>query len=114
MPEMTALTGALFGAGIGKDVAVVTDGRFGGGTQGMAVGHVSPEAATGGPIAAVRDGDIISIDVEAGVLDLEVDAAEIERRLAEVPARAPRYATGVLAKYARLAGSAATGARSVA
>jgi dihydroxy-acid dehydratase len=114
MPEMTALTGALFGAGIGKEVAVVTDGRFGGGTQGMAVGHVSPEAAAGGPLAAVRDGDMIRVDVEAGVLDVEVDAAEIERRLAELPARAPRYASGVLAKYARLAGSAATGARSVA
>lgn len=114
MPEMTALTGALFGAGIGKEVAVVTDGRFGGGTQGMAIGHVSPEAAAGGPLAAVRDGDMIRVDVEAGVLDVEVDAAEIERRLAELPARAPRYASGVLAKYARLAGSAATGARSVA
>jgi dihydroxy-acid dehydratase len=114
MPEMTALTGALFGAGIGKQVAVVTDGRFGGGTQGMAVGHVSPEAAAGGPIAAVCDGDVISIDVEAGVIELEVDQGEIERRLAELPARAPRYASGVLAKYARLAGSAATGARSVA
>jgi dihydroxy-acid dehydratase len=114
MPEMTALTGALFGAGIGREVAVVTDGRFGGGTQGMAIGHVSPEAAAGGPIAAVRDGDMIRIDVEDGVIELEVDAAEIERRLAELPARAPRYASGVLAKYARLAGSAATGARSVA
>jgi dihydroxy-acid dehydratase len=114
MPEMTALTGALFGAGIGREVAVVTDGRFGGGTQGMAIGHVSPEAAVGGPIAAVRDGDMIRIDVEDGVIELDVDAAEIERRLAELPARAPRYASGVLAKYARLAGSAATGARSVA
>jgi dihydroxy-acid dehydratase len=114
MPEMTALTGALFGAGIGREVAIVTDGRFGGGTQGMAIGHVSPEAAAGGPIAAVRDGDMIRIDVEDGVIDLDVDAAEIERRLAELPARAPRYASGVLAKYARLAGSAATGARSVA
>ncbi len=111
MPEMTALTGALFGAGFRDDVAVVTDGRFGGGTRGMAIGHVSPEAAVGGPIAAVRDGDMISIDVEAGRIELEVEPEEIAARLAALPARTPRYASGALAKYAKLAGSAARGAR---
>ena len=108
MPEMTALTGAIFGTGL-TDVAVVTDGRFGGGTKGMSIGHVSPEAAVGGPIALVRDGDPIAIDVEAGTLELEVDPAELAQRS---PAPPPaRYTSGVLAKYARLAGSAATGAR---
>ncbi|HEU4720618.1 MAG TPA: dihydroxy-acid dehydratase [Gemmatimonadaceae bacterium] len=108
MPEMTALTGAIFGTGL-TDVAVVTDGRFGGGTKGMSVGHVSPEAAVGGPIALVQDGDPIAIDVEAGTIELEVDPAELARR---APAPPPaRYTSGVLAKYARLAGSAAAGAR---
>lgn len=111
MPEMTALTGAIFGAGLGNEVALVTDGRFGGGTRGMAVGHVSPEAAVGGPIAAVRDGDMIDIDLEARKLDIELDAAELERRLATRVAPPPRYTTGALAKYARLAGSASRGAR---
>jgi dihydroxy-acid dehydratase len=109
MPEMTALTGAISGAGL-VDVAIVTDGRFGGGTKGMAIGHVSPEAAVGGPIAYVRDGDIIAIDIEAGTLDLEVDPGELARRKPVFPP--VRYTSGVLAKYARLAGSAATGARS--
>jgi dihydroxy-acid dehydratase len=108
MPEMTALTGAIFGAGM-HDVAIVTDGRFGGGTRGMAIGHVSPEAAVGGPIALVHDGDMITIDIEAGSIDLEVDAAEIAQRKPSPPP--PRYTSGVLAKYARLAGSAASGAR---
>ncbi len=108
MPEMTALTGAIFGTGL-TDVAVVTDGRFGGGTKGMSIGHVSPEAAVGGPIALVRDGDPIAIDVEAGTLELEVDPAELALRTPAPPAS--RYTSGVLAKYARLVGSAASGAR---
>jgi dihydroxy-acid dehydratase len=108
MPEMTALTGAILGTGL-TDVAVVTDGRFGGGTQGMSIGHVSPEAAVGGPIALVRDGDAIAIDVEAGTIELEVEPAELARRTPSPPPA--RYTSGVLAKYARLAGSAATGAR---
>jgi dihydroxy-acid dehydratase len=111
MPEMTAFTGALFGAGLGDHVAIVTDGRFGGGTRGIAVGHVSPEAAAGGPIAAVRDGDVIRIDVGDGRIDLLVSADEIEARLASVVNPPPRYENGVLSKYARLVGSAATGAR---
>lgn len=111
MPEMTALTGAIAGTGLGAEVAVVTDGRFGGGTRGLSVGHVAPEAALGGPIALVADGDIIEIDVEAGRIDLAVPEAEIARRRAEYRPRAPRYTSGVLAKYARLVTSAAEGAR---
>lgn len=111
MPEMTALTGALFGAGLGADVAIVTDGRFGGGTRGMAIGHVSPEAAAGGPIAAVRDGDTIRIDIASGRLDIDVSDKELAQRLAALQPPEPRYRSGVLAKYARLVGSAATGAR---
>lgn len=111
MPEMTALTGAIFGNGLGDQVAIVTDGRFGGGTRGLSIGHVSPEAAVGGPIAAVQNGDTIAIDIEAGTLDVEVDAAEIAGRLARLSPHTPRYTKGVLAKYARLAGSASRGAR---
>jgi dihydroxy-acid dehydratase len=111
MPEMTALTGAIAGTGLGAEVAVVTDGRFGGGTRGLSVGHVAPEAALGGPIALVEDGDIIEIDVEAGRIDLAVPDEELARRRAEYRPRAPRYTSGVLAKYARLVTSAAEGAR---
>ena len=111
MPEMTALTGAIAGTGLGAEVAVVTDGRFGGGTRGLSVGHVAPEAALGGPIALVADGDIIEIEVEAGRIDLAVPEAELARRRAEYRPRAPRYTSGVLAKYARLVTSAAEGAR---
>lgn len=111
MPEMTALTGALAGAGLGGQVAVVTDGRFGGGTKGLAIGHVSPEAALGGAIALVRDGDLIDIDVEKGQLDLLLSAAELDARRASHRAPPPRYTSGVLAKYAKLATSAAKGAR---
>jgi dihydroxy-acid dehydratase len=113
MPEMTAFTGALIGSGLGRAVAVVTDGRFGGGTQGLAIGHVSPEAAAGGPIALVRDGDIVDIDLAAGRLDLRVDAAELAERARAHRMPAPRHTRGVLAKYARLATSAAQGARCV-
>jgi len=113
MPEMTAFTGALIGSGLGRDVVVVTDGRFGGGTQGPAIGHVSPEAAAGGPIALVRDGDIIEIDMEAGVLDVRLSTKELERRRLQHQPPPPRYTDGVLAKYARLATSAAEGARCV-
>ena len=113
MPEMTALTGALVGAGLGGYVALVTDGRFGGGTQGLCVGHVSPEAAVGGSLALVRDGDVIEIDVEAGQLHLDVAPEELQRRRAEFKPPRPRYTEGVLAKYARLATSASLGARCV-
>ena len=110
MREMLAVTGAIKGAGLGKDVLLLTDGRFSGGTTGLCVGHVAPEAADGGPIALVRDGDPIRLDVTARRLDLLVDAEELERRRAEWQPRPPRYPTGVLGKYARLVGSAAQGA----
>ena len=110
MPEMLRVTAALVGEGLGDEVALVTDGRFSGATHGLMVGHVAPEAARGGPIAAVRDGDAIVIDVERRDLALDVPPGEIERRLAGWTAPAPRYATGVLAKYARLVGSASEGA----
>jgi dihydroxy-acid dehydratase len=111
MPEMTHLTSAIVGAGLGRDVALVTDGRFGGGTQGISVGHVSPEAAASGPIAIVRDGDMIEIDAEEGRISLELAEREIMERLAGHVHPPPRYTKGVLAKYARIVGSAATGAR---
>jgi dihydroxy-acid dehydratase len=110
MREMLAVTGAIKGAGFGKDVLLLTDGRFSGGTTGLCIGHVAPEAADGGPIALVRDGDMIRLDVEAGTLDLLVDDAELAKRRAEWSPPPPRYRTGVLAKYAKLVGSASTGA----
>jgi dihydroxy-acid dehydratase len=113
MPEMTALTGAIAGSGIGSEVAVVTDGRFGGGTRGLSIGHIAPEAALGGPLALVRDGDIVEIDVEAGRIDLIVSAEEMAARRDAYRPRPPRYTSGVLAKYAKLVTSAAQGARCV-
>jgi dihydroxy-acid dehydratase len=110
MREMLAVTGAIKGAGLGKDVLLLTDGRFSGGTTGLCVGHVAPEASDGGPIALVRDGDRIRLDVVAGTLDLLVDEAELARRRAAWTPPEPRYRSGVLAKYARLVGSAASGA----
>lgn len=111
MPEMTALTGAIVGAGLGGKVALVTDGRFGGGTKGLCIGHVAPEAALGGPLALVRDGDLIEIDVEGGRLHVDVSPAELQSRRASFQAPEPRYRDGVLAKYARLVTSASKGAR---
>jgi dihydroxy-acid dehydratase len=113
MPEMTALTGAIVGAGLGSHVALVTDGRFGGGTKGLCIGHVAPEAATGGPLALVRDGDVIDIDVERGSIDVRLSPEEFELRRAAFRPRTPRYSEGVLAKYAKLVTSAAKGARCV-
>ncbi len=110
MREMLAITGAIKGAGLGKDVLLLTDGRFSGGTTGLCVGHVAPEAVDGGPIALVRDGDPIRLDVGAGTLDLLVDDGELERRRGELVQPPPRYTRGVLAKYARLVGSASRGA----
>ncbi|GGK77779.1 dihydroxy-acid dehydratase [Ornithinimicrobium pekingense] len=112
MREMLAITGAIKGAGLGKDVLLVTDGRFSGGTTGLCVGHIAPEATEGGPIALVQDGDPIVLDVAGGRLDLEVEPAELERRRGlwsppEPPERARR---GVLNKYVRLVGSASEGA----
>jgi dihydroxy-acid dehydratase len=110
MREMLAVTGAMKGAGRGGDCALVTDGRFSGGTHGFCVGHVAPEAVDGGPIAFVRDGDRIAIDVPAKSIDLLVEADELARRQAEWKPIEPRYTTGVLAKYARLASGAERGA----
>ena len=110
MREMLAVTGAIKGAGLGKDVLLLTDGRFSGGTTGLCVGHVAPEAAHGGPIALVRDGDRIRLDVSARSLELLVEESELERRRADWKALPPRFETGVLAKYAKLVGSAAQGA----
>jgi len=110
MREMLVVTGALQGAGLGKSVALVTDGRFSGATHGIMVAHVSPEAAVGGPIALVRDGDLVRIDAKARALELEVDPAELARRRERWTPPAPRYTTGVLAKYAKLVSSASRGA----
>ena len=110
MREMLAVTGAMKGAGRGADCALVTDGRFSGGTHGYCVGHVAPEAVDGGPIALVADGDWIVIDADRKILDLDVDEAELAVRRARLVAPEPRYTTGVLAKYARLVTGAERGA----
>ena len=110
MREMLAVTGAMKGAGRGADAALVTDGRFSGGTHGYCVGHVAPEAVDGGPIAFVEDGDRIVIDAEAHTIDLLVDDAELERRRANWKLPEPRYTSGFLAKYAKLAAGAEMGA----
>jgi dihydroxy-acid dehydratase len=110
MREMLAVTGAIVGAGLGDTVALVTDGRFSGATRGFCIGHIAPEAAHGGPIAAVRDGDPIVIDVTARTLNVDVDANVLAQRLAGWRAPQPRYQSGVLAKYARLVSSASLGA----
>jgi dihydroxy-acid dehydratase len=110
MPEMLAVTAAVAGAGLGKDVALITDGRFSGATKGFSVGHISPEAFVGGPIAFVKDGDEIVIDADARRIDLMVDEATLVERRAAWTAPTPRYTTGALAKYAKLVGSAEHGA----
>ena len=104
MREMLAITGAIKGAGLGKDVLLMTDGRFSGGTTGLCVGHVAPEAVDGGPIAFVRDGDRIRLDVGKGTLDLLVDADEFESRKAGSSRCRREYTPGVLAKYTKLVG----------
>ena len=110
MQEMLSVTGALVGEGLGDSVALITDGRFSGGTHGLMIGHIAPEAALGGPIAVVEEGDEIVIDVDRKALDLDVPADEIARRLTAWTPRPPNYPTGVLAKYAALVGSASEGA----
>jgi len=110
MREMLAPTSAIIGQGLGDSVALVTDGRFSGGTYGLVVGHVAPEAAVGGPIALVQEGDLITIDADENLIRLEVEDAELERRRASWQPRPPRYTTGVLAKYAKLVSSASVGA----
>ncbi|SOE53296.1 dihydroxyacid dehydratase [Salinibacterium xinjiangense] len=110
MREMLAITAAIKGAGLGKDVLLLTDGRFSGGTTGLCIGHIAPEAVDAGPIAFVRDGDLIRVDIAARSLDLLVDTAELEARRNGWAPLPPRYTRGVLAKYSRLVHSAAEGA----
>jgi dihydroxy-acid dehydratase len=110
MREMLAVTAAIVGAGLGDSVTLITDGRFSGATHGFMVGHVAPEAASGGPIAAVREGDVISLDASTRSITLDVSSEQIAARLAAWTPPAPRYPGGVMAKYARLVGSAAEGA----
>jgi dihydroxy-acid dehydratase len=110
MREMLAVTAALVGAGLGDSVALLTDGRFSGATHGFMVGHVAPEAANGGPIAAVADGDTVVFDIARRKLDVELTDAEIQKRLASWTAPTPRFTHGVMAKYALLVSSASIGA----
>ena len=110
MREMLGVTAAIVGEGLGETVALITDGRFSGATRGLMVGHVAPEAALGGPIAAIHEGDRITIDTKSRKLEVEISDAEISRRLSEWKPRAPRYAAGVFAKYAALVTSSAEGA----
>jgi len=110
MREMLAVTGALVGAGLGDSVALLTDGRFSGATHGFMAGHVAPEAVNGGPIAAVADGDTIEFDLPKRTLNVEISDAEMQRRMSTWKAPAPRFSTGVMAKYALMVSSAAQGA----
>ena len=110
MREMLAMTAALVGQGLGEEVALVTDGRFSGATRGLMVGHVSPEAWEGGPMALLRDGDSIVIDIPKRGLDVDLSESEIEARLRTWSRPPPRYPTGALAKYAKLVASASRGA----
>jgi dihydroxy-acid dehydratase len=104
------VTGALVGEGLGDAVALITDGRFSGATHGLMVGHIAPEAARGGPLAALRDGDIVVVDVTKRQLNVELAEAEINKRLKDWKPPKPRYETGVFAKYAALVTSASEGA----
>ncbi|MFM7014239.1 MAG: dihydroxy-acid dehydratase [Actinomycetota bacterium] len=110
MREMLAITAAIKGAGLGKDVLLLTDGRFSGGTTGLCIGHIAPEATDGGPIALVRDGDLIRVDIAARSLELLVEPEELETRMQNWAPLPPRYTRGVLAKYSRLVHSASQGA----
>ena len=110
MREMLAPTSAIIGAGLGDSVGLITDGRFSGGTYGMVVGHVAPEAAVGGTIALVQEGDLITIDADARSLHLHVSDEELQQRRAQWQPPTPRYTKGVLAKYAKLVSSSSVGA----
>jgi dihydroxy-acid dehydratase len=110
MREMLGVTGALVGAGLGESVALLTDGRFSGGTRGFCIGHVAPEAAVGGPIAALREGDTIVIDITGRKLNVELSEGEIRSRMEGWSPPAPHYRHGVFAKYTALVSSAAEGA----
>jgi dihydroxy-acid dehydratase len=110
MREMLMITAAIKGAGLGKDVLLITDGRFSGGTTGLCVGHVAPEAAVGGPIGLLQSGDPIRIDLRTGTLEILIDETELQRRKQDFEPLPPRYTSGVLHKYAKLVGSASKGA----
>ena len=110
MREMLAVTSAIVGEGLGGSVALLTDGRFSGATRGLMIGHVSPEAALGGPIAAIREGDVVRIDVNQRLLEVEISDAEIKQRMSQWKPRKPAYPTGVFGKYASLVASASEGA----
>ncbi|MGL5792924.1 MAG: dihydroxy-acid dehydratase, partial [Waterburya sp.] len=110
MREMLAPTSAIIGAGLGDSVGLITDGRFSGGTYGLVVGHVAPEAAVGGTIALVKEGDSITIDAHQKLLQLNVDETELAQRRSQWQARQPKYTRGVLAKYAKLVSSSSLGA----
>lgn len=110
MREMLSVTGALVGAGLADSVALITDGRFSGGSHGFVVGHVAPEAADRGPIAVLKNGDLISIDAKKMTLSVELTAAEIKARIRKLKPFVPKIKIGVLAKYAKLVTSAAEGA----
>jgi dihydroxy-acid dehydratase len=110
MREMLGVTSAIVGAGLGESVALLTDGRFSGATHGLMAGHVAPEAAKGGPIAALQNGDIINMDITNRRLDVELSDQEIQARLVKWTPPAPRYTSGVMAKYAKLVSSASQGA----
>lgn len=110
MREMLSPSAALMGAGLGKDVALLTDGRFSGGTHGIMIGHISPEAALGGPLAIIKEGEIIRINLNDKSVDLEVADDEIKRRLKNWKVPEPKYKRGVLFKYAKLVSSASKGA----
>jgi dihydroxy-acid dehydratase len=110
MREMLSTTAALYGQGVGEKVALVTDGRFSGGTRGFCIGHVGPEAAVGGPIALLKDGDVIAIDAETGSIDVELAKAELAKRRKAWKPRPTDYRTGALWRYAATVGPARTGA----
>jgi dihydroxy-acid dehydratase len=110
MREMLAITAALAGNGMGEHVALLTDGRFSGATRGFMAGHVAPEAVKGGPIAAVHEGDTITIDVSKRRMDVDLSDEEIAQRIADYAIPTPQHTTGVLGKYAKLVSSAAEGA----
>ena len=110
MREMLAVTAAIVGAGHGNDVAMITDGRVSGATRGLMIGHVAPEAVKGGPIAAIREGDEITIDVEARTIDVALSDDEIAKRIGEYEPPEPEFTSGVMAKYAATVSSASAGA----
>ena len=110
MREMLSPTSAIMGKGLGKEVALITDGRFSGGSHGFVVGHITPEAYVGGPIALIKNGDAITIDAEKREINLDISAGEMRKRRAAWSAPKPRYTRGVLAKYAHLVTSASLGA----